>query len=315
MSQPLFGKQGGLKVDKLLSNISIRYSSENLIADLILPVLKVKERTGLVGKYGKENLRIFGGGLKHTPGTRAKSAEFTVSNGQYACQERQVEGFIPWPYYDNVDDPYDLARDTTALVKDLVIQDREYAISALLNNTAIITQNVTLSGGLKWTAQPTSNPVTDIFTGITTVINSTGRAPNLIVFSRDSFLSFKQHPQTRSYMQYTNGGQKSDADAVAAIKDLFNVPEVLVGKGIYNEAAPGQADSLKPFWTAGVWLIHRQPKPTLMAPTFGMTFCDVLDKVEGYGEIQYSRDVIRDTVSYDQNVLDANLAYAILGTN
>jgi hypothetical protein len=311
MSQPLFGKQGNAKVDKLLSQFSVRYTSASFIADQILPVIKVKERTGLIAKYGKENLRIFTGGLLRTPGTRAKGVEYTLGQGSYVCQERSVEGYIPWEAYNNTDDPYDPARDATANVKDLIQQDKEFALATLMGTTAIITNNVTLAGATQWSATTTSTPIDDLFTGVKSVHANGGRQPNVAVFSIDAFWAFKVHPQVRDYVKYTNGGQLTDQMAIEAIKAICNVKEVFIGDAIYNSSSAGQADSIKKIWSGNVWLLYRTPTPTLMAPTFGATITDVPDLVDGWGEIWNKRDVIRNTMSFDQNIIDTGLCYLI----
>lgn len=313
MAQPLFGVQGLAKVDKILTQFSIRYTSESYIADLILPVVKVKERTGKIAKYGKDNLRIFSGGLLRAPGTRAKAVEYTLGQGSYVCQERSVEGHIPLENYANTDDPYEPGRDTVANIKDIIAQDKEYSLAAVLNNASLITQNVTLSGADKWSAPTTSTPIDDLILGVKTIHAASGRRPNLAVFSIDAFWQFKTHPQVRDFLKYTNGGQITDTDALNAIKAIIGVKEVLIGDAVYNASNPGQTDALQKIWAGGVWLIYRTPTPTLMAPTFGMTITDVPGVVDGWYEQAEKRDVIRNTMSYEQNIIDTSLCYAIYG--
>ena len=167
MSQPLFGRQGSAKVDKFLSDISIRYSNLDYVFPHVLPMVKVKEKTGLIPKYGKETLRILGkvvtgvylSGTLRAPGARAKGVEFTYNQGQYICAEHSLEKDIPWDYYKNVDSPYEPTRDATAAVKDLLQLEQEFALATVLANISTI-GNATPA--YKWDNASQGTPVTDL---------------------------------------------------------------------------------------------------------------------------------------------------------
>jgi hypothetical protein len=83
---------GATKVDKLLTQFSIAYRNEQYLGDKILPVLKVKEKTGKFAKYGKDNLRLEDS-IERGPGTRARSFDYSVSTGTYSCSEKALEKF------------------------------------------------------------------------------------------------------------------------------------------------------------------------------------------------------------------------------
>ena len=50
--------QGRANVDKLLTNVSNQLVPQGYISEMVLPEVKVKQRSGKVGKYGKGHLRI-----------------------------------------------------------------------------------------------------------------------------------------------------------------------------------------------------------------------------------------------------------------
>ena len=312
MATPLLGQS---KVDKILSQFSQRYTSEDFICDLILPVLKVKEKTGKFAKYGKENLRIFGGGLLRAPGTRAKGVNYSVAQGTYSCSERSDEKGIPWEMYANYDDPYDPKRDAVALCKDLIQQDKEYALASVLANNSVITHYTNLLTTDKWSDKVNSDPLDDLLTACGNVRSRTGRWPNLLVLSYNVMVALKFHPVIRDQVKYTpgrsTGGSITNAELVQVLGDLINVKEVLVGNAVYNSAAEGQTDVIADIWANNAWVIYRTPKPTLMEATFGMTVTDVLDVVDGYPEQQTKQDFVRATVSFDQNIMDTDFAERI----
>ena len=302
---------GAAKVDKILSQFSQFYTNSNYIAELILPRLAVKERTGKFAKYGKENLRAYSGQILRAPGTRAHSVDYSVSQGSYACTEKSLEKLVANEFVNNTDDPYSPKRDATAVLMDNIMVNQEVALSTALSSTAIITQNVTLSGTDKWSDQANSSPLTNIDTAIETVRAATGQQPNLIVFSRNAWLAFRAHPDVREQLKYTNGGNNSVAAWVQFVKDYFNLEEVLVGNAVYNSANEGQTDVIADIWANNVWVAFRAKQPTLMKATLGLTLSDVPREVDTYRDESRRGDVLRIRDSYDQNLFDTSLAYLI----
>lgn len=311
MSQPVLGQA---KVDKILSQFSQFYTNKVYIAEQILPVLNVKERTGKFAKYGKENLRLYSGQIVRAPGTRAQSVDYSVSQGQYVCTEKSLEKGVPDEFANNTDDPYDPKRDATRVIMDNIFVNQEAALASFMSSTTNMTSNTTLSGGSKWSAYATSNPIGDINTAIQTVRAATGQRPNVMVIGLFDFLTLKYHPDIRAQVRYTNGGQLSDSDLGAFLRSFFNLEEIIVGEAVQNTALPGQADSISDIWSGNCWLLYRTARPSLMQATFGLTLSDVPRLVQTYREESHVQDVIRVRYSYDQNIFDAALGYLIKST-
>lgn len=304
-------KLGDAKVDKILTQFSQMYRNETYIAESILPVLKVKEKTGKYAKYGKENLRIYTEQIFRAPGVRALSIDYSVSQGDYICRERSLEKGVPDEFQNNTDDPYDAKRDATTVLMDNIWQNQENALATVMRNTGTLSNNTTLSGTSQWSDYSNSDPIDDISTGIEAIRVLTAVRPNLLVLSHDVFMKLKYHPDIREQVKYTSKASLSDADLGTFLKSFFNLERVLVGSAIKNTADEGQADSLSDIWTKDAWLIYSTPRPSLQRATFGLTLADVPRQVDTYREEPNLQDVIRVRYSYDQNLFDVNLAYLI----
>ena len=302
---------GDAKVDKILSQFSQFYTNESYISEMILPTLKVKEKTGKFAKYGKENLRVSADQIFRAPGTRAKSIDYSVSQGDYSCKERALEKGVPDEYVNNTDDPYDPKRDATAFIMDNIWVNQERALQQFMTSTSNLTLNTTLTGTDQWSDYNNSDPIGDIETALNAVRAATGKRPNVAVMGHDVFLKLKFHPDIREQLKYTNGGQLSDVQLGSFLKEFFNLEKVFVGTAVMNSADEGQTDSLGDIWTKDFWVLHQTARPSLLNATFGYTFMDVPKVVETYREESHVRDVIRVRYSYDQNVMDANLAYLV----
>jgi len=302
---------GDSKVDKILSQFSIAYRNDNYIAEQILPVLKVKEKSGKFAKYAKDNLRVYSDATFRAPGTRANDIDYSVSQGTYLCAEHALEKRVPDEMVLNSDDPYDPKRDAVEFLMDLIWLNQENALATTMTSTSILTQNTTLSGTSQWDDYNNSDPFDDIATGIETVRSATGKLPNSCVLSFDVMQKLKNHPDVREQVKYTNGGQLSDGAFESFLKGFFRLENVYVGTAIKNSADEGQSDSIGNVWNDDFVLFHKTSRPTMMAPTFGLTMTDVPRKVDMYREESHVSDVVRVRYSYDQNIIDPAMAYLI----
>jgi len=302
---------GQAKVDKILSQFSQMYRNKTYIAEMILPRLQVKERTGKFAKYGKENLRHYSGMILRAPGTRAMGVDYSVSQGSYSCTEKSLEKKVPDEFVNNTDDPYDPKRDATAVLMDNIMTNQEYALQQFMTSTTNLSLNTTLSGTDQWSDYANSDPIDDIEVAIEAVRTATGQRPNIMVMGRKVFLKLKYHPDIREQLKYTNGGQLNDAAMGAYLKDFFSLEEVIVGESVVNSAVDNETDSLADIWGTDCWLIYRTARPSLMNATFGLTLSDVPRVVDTYRDEPVKSDIIRVRDSYDQSVFDANLGYLI----
>lgn len=299
------------RVDKILSQFSQMYRNDSYISEMVLPVLKVKERSGKFAKYGKENLRAYVGAIYRAPGTRAHTVDYSVSQGDYKCTEKAIEKPVPDEFMQNSDDPYDPKRDTTAVIMDNIWTNQELALATYMSSTGNITQNVTLSGTSKWSDQTNSTPLTNIDTAIQTVRSATSQRPNTMVLAFNVWQALRSHPEIREQLKYTGNGGNSDDAVIAFLKSYFRLENVFVGSALYNSADEGQTDSLTDIWSANCWLLYRNNAPTLMKATFGLTLSDVPRKVDVRRDEDILSDIVRVRYSYDQAVMDASLCYLI----
>lgn len=302
---------GSSKVDKILTQFSQYYTNDEYISELILPTLKVKEKSGKFAKYSKDNLRVYADQTLRAPGTRANNVDYSVSQGSYLCAEHSLEKLVPDEMMDNTDDPYDPKRDATAVIMDNIWVNQEVALATAMTNTAVLTQNTTLSGTSQWSDSDNSDPFGDIANGISTVRAATGKLPNTCTMSFDVMQELKQHPDVREQVKYTNGGQFSDEAFMSFLKGMWRFKNVYVGTAVKNTADEGQSDSIANVWADDFVMFYKNDRPTLMNATFGYTFTDTPRKVDTYREEPKVSDVVRVRYSYDQAIMDAELAFLI----
>lgn len=299
---------GSTKVDKILTQFSIAYKNDSLIAPLVMPTIKVKEKSGKFAKYGKDNLRLSTDDTR-APGTQAKSADYTVSQGTYACAEHSLEKLVPDEFMNNQDSPYDAKRDAVSILKDKIWGGQELALATAMSATGTITQNTTLSGTSQWSDYANSDPLSNLRTARATIKAATGKAPNTAIFGFQTWEQFRFHPDVVDRVKYVGiAGEDAVKNAVA---QLLGVKKVLIGDAIYNSANEGQTDSLSFIWGKHAWLAYVPESPSLMQGAFGYTVKDMDSVVDAYREESKKSDVVRVSDSYDQVIVDAAFCYLI----
>ncbi len=303
---------GQTKVDKFLTQISLFYSNETYVAEMIAPVLKVVQKSGIVPKYGKENLKVYKGQGIRLPGQRAAGFNYSVNTSdKYFCFEHSFEKQVPWETANNQDAPFEAKRDATKVGTDLILQNQEYAMAQAMADNTVLTNNTTLAGNAQWNVSATSDPISDINTAIDAVRLKIARRPNSLTLSYPVFKTLKSHPKVRDSIKFTNGGQLSDKDMGNFLKDYFNFKNIFVGEAVGDLTVEGQDPVLSELWGKNAWVHYTTPAPSILTPTFAYTFFDIAREVDTYAVIEEKADYVRTAYSFDQHFCDVNACYAI----
>ena len=99
-------------VDKLLTDVSNKLMPQGYISEMILPLISVKQRTGKLGTYGNDHLRI----VNTHSGGRGEYLTNHIENRSdslYSIEEHAVKDFVTQMDYDNFEKPFDAERDVT----------------------------------------------------------------------------------------------------------------------------------------------------------------------------------------------------------
>jgi hypothetical protein len=234
-------------VDKLLTNVSNGIFPVGYVADKVLPSLVVKQKSGLIGAYGNNHLRL----SDDLIGGRAQARRadpITRSSATYLLETHALEGVVTADDYMNVEQPYDAEADETAGLTHLVLTNKERAFASTLFSTTVFTGRVT-TPGTKY-GNSLSDPLADFKTAQNAIVDSVGMQPNAVVMSRKVFNVLKYHPQLADVLgfKYNQAGTLTELD----IANALNVEQVIVANAPYNSAKEGQADSIAQIWADSI---------------------------------------------------------------
>lgn len=244
-------------VDKLLTNVSQVYIPEGYISESIFPNLSVKQKTGKIGKYGNNHLRIVNakmGGRGEAP----RYEPIVRSSDLYSVESYGLEGLVTEDDYANVEEPFDAEKDETLGLTSTLWTIKENAVATVLFDTAIITQNITLVAATdKYSDYANSKPLNNFRDGQNVILDGCGMMPNRAIMSQKVFNTLKYHPQILSTLGYADN--RAGTLSKAEIAHAIGVEMLHVGDAAFNNAKLGQADSLQQIWGDSI-LMYYAPK-------------------------------------------------------
>jgi len=166
-------------VDKLLTNVSNGIFPEGYVADLVLPQIGVVQKSGLIGNYGNNHLRIENDVITGESVARRVNPIKRGSNS-YLVQTHALEGVVTQDDYDNVEQPFEAESDETSGLTYLIKTNKEKALADALFSTSVITNNATPSTKYD---QASANPLLDFANAHNSIIDKLGVKANTAVMS------------------------------------------------------------------------------------------------------------------------------------
>lgn len=251
-------------VDKALTNVSVKYTNNQFKADEIFPVLEVDKKTGVYYVYDKSNLRKEDS--RRVGSAKTAEAGRNMSKTSYGpLDEHALKTGVTKDEMDNYDSPLSPMVDATEHVTEKMAIEKEVDLATDLANTAIVTQNTTLSGTSQWSDYANSDPFTNIEAGLTAVRKNGVVEPNTAVMSQTVWDKIKHHPDLLDRVKWSNRGVLT----TAIFADLIGVQNVIVCPAVYNTVDEGQTDSLDYIWGKHFWVMHVTPRPGLKTVSGG----------------------------------------------
>lgn len=264
--------QGPIHVDRYLTNFSVRFVQDKASfvsqrAATVIPVLKQTDQYVVYprGYFWRDEAapRPLGG--------RPRQVGYKVDSGTYSAIEYALEHVVDDRQYANVDDPINLDENATALLtgKMMIKQERLWATNMFATGkwtkevSGVVSSPVEGTSFLHW-SDAASTPIEDIDYYKDYMHSTTGFMPNTLVLGTRVKRVLRTHPDIADRIKYTQIGIADET----LIGSLFEVPNVMVARGIYNAADEGNTDNLRYIVDPDAfWLGYIEPNPSLDSPT------------------------------------------------
>jgi hypothetical protein len=311
---------GNVHIDQVLTNISIGWSNQGLVAEKLFPVVRVRKQSDKYYTFGREAWLPEAGDYR-APGTEANEIPgLSLSTDTYYAQEHSLQVAVTDEERENADSPLSPDRDGTELVTSKILLGREKAMKdAVTDATQYATDmTVTLSGTAQWNDYANSNPIGDMKAGRRAMHANMFLEPNTAIIPYQVMSALEDHPDFIERIKYSERAILTPE----IIASVVGIPNVIVpGTGVAADASlvPGY------LWGKDVVLAYVPSRPGMRVPAFAYEF------VWGYGgsqqqvvdrwrEERRKSDVIRCSRRYDlklvgreNNPNDANVGKVVAG--
>lgn len=300
-----------VRVDPLLTSVSIAYRNTAYIAEQIAPLITSPVDAGKYAVYNQADW-FRNEAAKRAAGTRAKRGDFGITFDSFLCEEVAFAREIPDEIRRNAMDPIRPDQDATDYATDKVLLAKEVRVAAkmMLTGSWASGHAVTLTGGQQWSDYSTSDPISDIEVGVNLVAGKTGRRPNTMVMSFPTYQKLKNHPDIVDRIKYSQKGIVT----IDLLKELFEVERIFVGSAILtasNEGVAAGSEVYSYVWGKGVWVGYVAPNPGLQTPSAMYQFSSGPRNVRRWREEPEHQDVVEAYELVDERIVSSLVGYLL----
>lgn len=291
-----------LRVDKLLSNISIKYRNDNFIGMEVFPEVPVKKESDLYRVYDR-NFRL--PQTKRSAKGVAREWGFNVSTATYLLEQHSLVDYVS----DRDEENYEIAslrKDTTEELTDKILLRFEKSVADLFTSTSW-SNNASLSTAQQWSADTTtSNPIPQMDTATTVILENSGMMANFAVIPYRVAKAAKNHSSIIDRIKYT-----SAKITVEMLAGLFDMPVILSPKAVIDTSAEGVTSSISALWGDNVFVGYRAESPSIMKPSCGYTFRNNIPMTKRWREESRQSEAIEVNMHYIPKVVASLSGYLL----
>lgn len=264
MAQPT---RNDVHANRPLTNVSVAYVARQdiYIANKVFPVVPVDHASDVYFTYTKNDW-FRDEAQRRAPATESVGSGYNVNQATYNCDVYAIHKDVPDQVRQNEDNAFNSDRDATEFVTQRLLLRQERQWAADFFTTGVWANDVTPTN--LWSNYGTSDPITDIKTGVRAVLSTTGFKPNTLVLGYDAYIQLIDHPDIIDRYKYTS----SDGIETGALARLFGVERVFVASAVYATNVENETEAYAFVHGKHAWLGYVAPRPSLLTPSAGYTF-------------------------------------------
>jgi len=292
---------GSVHVDLVLTQISIQWPMDmGFVGPELFPAVPVAKQSNKYYIFDREFFKVEANDVR-APGTVANEIPgLKVSTDSYYASEHALQIAVTDEERQNADIPLQPDQDATELITDRIMFSRELNMMNMARTIGNYASgnSVTLSGTAQWNSAnySTSNPISDIKTGIRAINAKIFKNPNLAIFPYQVMTQLEDHPDFIERIKYSERAILTPE----IISSVLGIDRVLVPGVGYSTAGAGvsvTSANMTYMWGKDVILAYVPGAPGIKKLGFGYEF------VWGFGGGQ-ARDNGKTGGSSQSQVID-----------
>ena len=302
-------------IDAAMTDISVAYQNGMFIADQVAPVVGVKKQSDKYYIIDAKREGIRNQPTLRAPGTEAFTADFHYTNATYYCDDHALDGVIADEDRANADKAIDLEIDVTENTASKILLGKEIELASDLDTDITAT-----AAAAKYWTDDSSDPITEVKTGIASIRDATGYVPNMAWCDFDVAQALRDHASIIDRVKYSSSPGAPAILTLDAIATVFGLEKLLVASGQKNGAVLDATASVTPIWGTTFYLGYTPSRPGLRTMALAYTFAWNFRGGKGGKVVKRRRDegresdILRVGYSYDQKTITAGAGYRISAT-
>lgn len=296
-------------IDRALSNLSLFYRNPSYVADIITPTVNVKKESDKYFVYGRENFRV-------PPTLRADKSEtkemsYALSTDSYFTENYGLHALVSDRERQNSDDALRPDYDTTELLTEALLLDREYRTANLIldsTNSQWGTYSTThfMSLGAAYDDRSTADFRYDITYAKNIVFIDSRMMPNTLFLPVEGAFIIQQLDQVDELRKYTDSNLLTDSGLPAKVFGL----KVYETQSTYDTSMEGDSPTYSETWGNNMVIAFINPNPIgLKTLTFGICFQSKAFQTKKWREEKRESDCIEVTHAYDEKIVAPACAF------
>lgn len=221
-----------LHIDSHLTSLAINYRPQNMIADMVAPVLPSEKQSDSYPVFSR--FEFFSvEDAERAPKTEAKKIQRSVSSAQYMCKNYALGYDVPVEDQANMDATLRFEMDTGAsqfLVSKLYLAKEKRVITLAVNTTNVSTVFVVNSS---WgVAANAGDPMVAVEQAKEYMRSLTGQLPNSMLWGYSAWSRTRRNTNMRNLIKGTNNGGGFVTREQA--REIFEVDRMLVAEALWH---------------------------------------------------------------------------------
>lgn len=307
-------------VDAVLSNLSVAFmqAASHFVADQVFPIVEVAKQSDRYyvydrGFFNRDTME------ERAPATESAGTVYSLDNTPtYYCREWAIHQDVPDQVIANADSVLNPFQDATSLLVNKALIRREKAFMDAYFKTGVWSTDLTGVASGETGAQfrqwndENSDPIVDLRAASTTILESTGFRPNVLVLGKRTYDALIDNAAIIDRIKYGQTASQAATANLNLLAQLFEVDRVLVSQGIVNGAKEGASNDHSFIAGKGALLLHVAPRPSLMTPSAGYTFAwtgmgGMIQSVKRFRMDALKAERVELETAFDQHQVAADL--------
>lgn len=296
-------------IDRALTNLSIRYTNQAFIGEVMFPILPVAKESDKYFIYGKEHYTRHG--TLRADGSESNEFNWTVSTGTYTCEEYALHTAVTDRERANADAPISPDIDATEMLTDAIQLDWEVHYQTMATTAASYATGHSAAAATQYN-NSTGTVQADVLIGQETVRRGCQKFPNYIFIPSRVAMYVAQNSTIQGLIQYTHNDM-----LVRGPEQSWVLPPVLWGMkvvvmaSVQNTANLAQAETLADIWDDTVILAYINPGPGLKKISWGYTIQSRNWQIKKWREEARESDIVETSVVRVAKITCPACAYRI----